>query len=91
MKVAAHPMLVAVALGLLGPGALTESEPADEDRGASVHPDDRSSDELDQTSRAQVLAALEDEDVPGWARLELLDVVDDTPDRWSGEPSDLQV
>ena len=64
MNVAAHPMLVAVALGLLGPAALTNDEPE------IVNHDPKS----EPTAVAQVQAAvqaLDGGEGPGWARLSL--------------------
>ena len=77
MKVAAHPMLVAVALGLLGPNALA-ADPAETGRtvrGASTTraapatSDEAPSSSLDDEA---VMAALEDESGPYWTKLELV-------------------
>ena len=64
MKVNAHPMLVAVALGILGPAALA----ADDSRSARTTCDRTKS--VDETDL--VVASLEDStDDPYWTRLEL--------------------
>lgn len=72
MKVAAHPMLVAVALGLLGPVALAV-ESSDEE-GEPCIDCDAKADALESSSLDAVVDALEDEDAPYWARLTLVDV-----------------
>ena len=62
MKVTAHPLMVAVAMGLLGPVALT-----DEDHREDIQEDKR------EQSEDEVLAALESEEGPVWAQLTLHD------------------
>lgn len=79
MKVAAHPMLVAVALGLLGPSALA-ADPKEEKRDvrrATAKTDLASSDLVD---------ALEDAEAPYWTQLTLVDVDgDDEAASWRGD------
>ena len=58
MKITAHPLMVAVAMGLLGPMAL-----ADEN-----HLDDLSEDKQ-ECSEQDVLEALESDEGPVWAQL----------------------
>ncbi len=69
MKVSAHPMLVAVALGLLGPNALAAPESDDEPQGAakerSISPE--------TTADDQLRAAVEDQEGPYWTHLLLGD------------------
>ena len=77
MKVAAHPMLVAVALGLLGPQALAEDEP---NPCKSPKVDCREA-PGDASLEDEIAAALEEDDAPYWTRLELRDEsVDFDPD-----------
>lgn len=77
MKVAAHPMLVAVALGLLGPNALaTESIDESRTRRGSA----RAAHNTTGVEREAVMSALEDEEGPYWTRLSL---VNDEADSWS--------
>lgn len=65
MKVSAHPMLVAVALGLLGPNALAAPESDDEAKERSMSPE--------TTADDQLRAAVEDQDGPYWTHLLLGD------------------
>ena len=62
MKVTAHPILVAVAMGLLGPVALVDEN----------HREDVRQDEREQ-AEDEVLAALESDEGPVWAQLTLHD------------------
>ena len=71
MKVAAHPMLVAVALGLLGPNALAADAVEDErDRRGSASATRAAAD--DGIARKDVMSALDTEEGPYWTRLELV-------------------
>lgn len=80
MKVAAHPMLVAVALGLLGPNALA-NETAEDERARRAPAADRAgADRTDDMDKDQVMSALEDESAPYWTRLSL---AADEADSWS--------
>lgn len=80
MKVTAHPMLVAVALGLLGPNALANETMEDERvRRSSGAAADRTEEDA-ATSEAEVMSALEDETGPYWTQLSL---VNDEVDSWS--------
>jgi len=90
MKVAAHPMLVAVALGLLGPNALA-AEPAEDGRSsrgsASSQAQAGADDSKAELDDEAVMSALEDETGPYWTRL---DLVGDEADSWR-EDGDLTV
>jgi hypothetical protein len=73
MKVAAHPMLVAVAFGLLGPAALAAESGDDDDtvtpRPAGTDPSRAPSvGDLDD-----VVDAMDASDAPAWSRLTLVD------------------
>lgn len=67
MKVSAHPLMVAVALGLLGPGALASDSVDDE---PTVHPDGELPPES-AADLAQVERALDDQQGPAWGQLTL--------------------
>lgn len=75
MKVTAHPMLVAVALGLLGPGALA-AETAEDEQEPSARPAP-----APETSQADMVSALEEQDAPYWTRLTLVE--EDEADGWA--------
>jgi hypothetical protein len=68
MKVSAHPLMVAVALGLLGPNALSADSSEDEAqvRPASPPGDDETSSEL-----SHIAVVLDDETGPAWSHLVL--------------------
>ncbi|MFK7930306.1 MAG: hypothetical protein AB8H79_19110 [Myxococcota bacterium] len=85
MKVAAHPMLVAVALGLLSPSALA-ADPSEskrsgadkrQERRVASHSTHESSSLSSTLERTDVEDALEDEDAPYWTQLTLVDGDDD--------------
>ena len=65
MKVVAHPLLVAVALGLLAPNALADD--------GSKRNKDSARAEGSGIDRDQILDALGDSEAPSWARLEMID------------------
>ena len=78
MKVSTHPLMVAVALGLLGPGALaapeaeSDAQEARSERGEGI----------DLSDLDQVASALDSEAGPEWTRLELVDEADEAKS-WS--------
>ena len=76
MKVAAHPLLVAVALGLLGPAALAAETSEDE---GEVAP------RRDPANTESLREALDDANAPAWSRLTLVDVGGDdhTSEGWN--------
>ena len=79
MKVAAHPMLVAVALGLLGPNALANDATEEERTRRSSEARDTAP-ATDGLERESLMSALEDEEGPYWTRL---DLKSDEADAWS--------
>jgi hypothetical protein len=83
MKVAAHPMLVAVALGLLGPGALAADTEDDNEPVVrrSVAPAQTAAASSPIDNQDSMVDALEDEDAPYWTRLTLVDA--DDSDGWT--------
>jgi hypothetical protein len=68
MKVSAHPLMVAVALGLLGPGALA-ADPSDDQ--ARLHPGEPSAEPRDPYDLDELGRSLEDRSGPTWGRLTL--------------------
>ncbi len=70
MKVSAHPLMVAVALGLLGPGALADDAREGLDEGAAIRP---AADDADALDRDTVERGLADRDGPTWGLLTLHD------------------
>ena len=74
MKVTAHPLLVAVALGLLGPGALA-AEATDDEQEPSVR---RAPAPV--ATQSELVDALEDEQAPYWTKLTLVE--EDEADGW---------
>ena len=71
MKVSAHPLMVAVALGLLGPGALASDTSDDEPEVRPVHRPGGDLAASQDTDRADVERALQDQQGPAWGQLTL--------------------
>lgn len=80
MKVSAHPLMVAVALGLLGPGALaSDRSEGSDDPEPQLRP--QASPAASDLDLADVAQALDDSSVPDWGRLVLHET--DGAELWS--------
>jgi len=71
MKVSAHPLMVAVALGLLGPGALAADTADDDPEVRPVQPPGHVPESSTSSEREQVERALDDQQGPSWGQLTL--------------------